>query len=564
MVKGILKISQISVKFNLNYSVIAFFLTLLFSNVSYLKSESFAVATRHHLATDIGMKILEDGGNAIDAAVAVAFALAVVNPSAGNLGGGGFMLIHLAETNETLTIDYRERAPIKSFEKMFLNDSGKVIKGQSLNSILASGVPGTVAGMFYASEKFGKINIKSLIEPSIKLARYGFVLSDFQSKNLNKYKQKFSKNKDAKKIFTRPDGFNEGDILVQKNLANTLERISVNGKDEFYLGNTAKKISNYFQSNGGFLSLKDLNEYELRVLKPVCGNYREYKVCSMAPPSSGGIALIQMLNILENINLSKLDHNSEEYIRILIAVMDFAYKDRAMYLGDPEFYEVPQDLLTSKKYANNIYKLIQEKKVPKKEEVNILEGEETTHFSIIDKWGNAVSNTYTLNTAYGSGIIPSETGVLMNNEMDDFSLKPGYPNTYGLVGSEANKIEPKKTPLSSMSPVIVFQDKKPLLITGSPGGSTIITSVLQEILNILDFQMSLEESSNKSRIHFQHLPDILFHEKLENSLVKSLETNKKLINRKLGEIHSILLKGDKLEAFSDKRRPDGKANSFQK
>ena len=564
MVKGILKISQISVKFNLNYSVIAFFLTLLFSNVSYLKSESFAVATRHHLATDIGMKILEDGGNAIDAAVAVAFALAVVNPSAGNLGGGGFMLIHLAETNETLTIDYRERAPIKSFEKMFLNDSGKVIKGQSLNSILASGVPGTVAGMFYASEKFGKIPIKSLIEPSIKLARYGFVLSDFQSKNLNKYKQKFSKNKDAKKIFTRPDGFNEGDILVQKNLANTLERISVNGKDEFYLGNTAKKISNYFQSNGGFLSLKDLNEYELRVLKPVCGNYREYKVCSMAPPSSGGIALIQMLNILENINLSKLDHNSEEYIRILIAVMDFAYKDRAMYLGDPEFYEVPQDLLTSKKYADNIYKLIQEKKVPKKVEVNILEGEETTHFSIIDKWGNAVSNTYTLNTAYGSGIIPSETGVLMNNEMDDFSLKPGYPNTYGLVGSEANKIEPKKTPLSSMSPVIVFQDKKPLLITGSPGGSTIITSVLQEILNILDFQMSLEESSNKSRIHFQHLPDILFHEKLENSLVKSLETNKKLINRKLGEIHSILLKGDNIEAFSDKRRPDGKANSFQK
>ena len=564
MVKGILKISQISVKFNLNYSVIAFFLTLLFSNVSYLKSESFAVATRHHLATDIGMKILEDGGNAIDAAVAVAFALAVVNPSAGNLGGGGFMLIHLAETNETLTIDYRERAPIKSFEKMFLNDSGKVIKGQSLNSILASGVPGTVAGMFYASEKFGKIPIKSLIEPSIKLARYGFVLSDFQSKNLNKYKQKFSKNKDAKKIFTRPDGFNEGDILVQKNLANTLERISVNGKDEFYLGNTAKKISNYFQSNGGFLSLKDLNEYEIRVLKPVCGNYREYKVCSMAPPSSGGIALIQMLNILENINLSKLDHNSEEYIRILIAVMDFAYKDRAMYLGDPEFYEVPQDLLTSKKYADNIYKLIQEKKVPKKVEVNILEGEETTHFSIIDKWGNAVSNTYTLNTAYGSGIIPSETGVLMNNEMDDFSLKPGYPNTYGLVGSEANKIEPKKTPLSSMSPVIVFQDKKPLLITGSPGGSTIITSVLQEILNILDFQMSLEESSNKSRIHFQHLPDILFHEKLENSLVKSLETNKKLINRKLGEIHSILLKGNNLEAFSDKRRPDGKANSFQK
>lgn len=564
MVKGILKTSQISVKFNLKYSVIAFFIILLFSNFSYLKSESYAVATRHHLATDIGMKVLENGGNAIDAAVAVAFALAVVNPSAGNLGGGGFMLIHLAETNQTLSIDYRERAPIKSFEKMFQNDSGKVIKGQSLNSILASGVPGTVAGMFYASEKFGKINIKSLIEPSIKLARYGFVLSDFQSKNLNKYKQKFSKNKDAKKIFTRPDGFKEGDILVQKNLADTLERISSNGKDEFYSGNTAKKISNYFQRNGGILSLKDLNEYELRVLKPVCGSYRDYKICSMAPPSSGGIALIQMLNILENINLSKLDHNSEEYIKILIAVMDFAYKDRAKYLGDPDFYEVPQDLLTSKKYADNIYQLIQREKLPEKEEVNVIEGEDTTHFSIVDKWGNAVSNTYTLNTAYGSGIIPSETGILMNNEMDDFSSKPGYPNAYGLVGSEANKIEPKKTPLSSMSPVIVFQDKKPFLITGSPGGSTIITSVLQEILNVLDFQMSLEESSKKSRIHFQHLPDVLFHEKLEKSLIKSLETNKKLIKRKLGEIHSILLKNDSLEAFSDKRRPDGKANSFQK
>ena len=318
------------------------------------------------------------------------------------------------------------------------------------------------------------------------------------------------------------------------------------------------------QRNGGILSLKDLNEYELRVLKPVCGSYRDYKICSMAPPSSGGIALIQMLNILENFNLSKLDHNSEEYIKILIAVMDFAYKDRAKYLGDPDFYEVPQDLLTSKKYADNIYQLIQREKLPEKEEVNVIEGEDTTHFSIVDKWGNAVSNTYTLNTAYGSGIIPSETGILMNNEMDDFSSKPGYPNAYGLVGSEANKIEPKKTPLSSMSPVIVFQDKKPFLITGSPGGSTIITSVLQEILNVLDFQMSLEESSKKSRIHFQHLPDVLFHEKLEKSLIKSLETNKKLIKRKLGEIHSILLKNDSLEAFSDKRRPDGKANSFQK
>ena len=287
MVKGILKISQIKNIFLSKYLVITFFLTLLLFFPSFVKAESYAVATRHHLATDIGMKILEEGGNAIDAAIAVAFALAVVNPSAGNLGGGGFMLIHLAEKKETFSIDYRERAPLMSFEKMFQDDSGKVIKGLSLNSIFASGVPGTVSGMFYASEKFGTVNIKTLINPSIILARKGFVLSDFQAKNLNKYKQKFSKNKEAKKIFTRPDGFSEGDILVQTNLANTLEKIAKNGKQEFYSGKTAEKIANFFSINGGILSLEDLKQYKLRILKPVCGNYRYYEICSMAPPAPG-------------------------------------------------------------------------------------------------------------------------------------------------------------------------------------------------------------------------------------------------------------------------------------
>ena len=564
MVKGILKISPISKIFISKFSLIAFFLTLLFFFSSFLKAESYAVATRHHLATDVGMKVLEEGGNAVDAAVAVAFTLAVVNPSAGNLGGGGFMLLHLAETNETLSIDYRERAPVKSFEKMFQDDSGEVLKGSSLNSILASGVPGTVSGMFYASERFGTTDIKSLIDPAIELAREGFVLSDFQAKNLNKYKQKFFKDKEAKKIFTRPNGFSKGDILVQKNLASTLERIKRNGKEEFYSGVTANKIANFFQINGGILSLIDLNEYEIRILKPVCGNYRNYEICSMAPPSSGGIALVQMLNILENVDLRKLGHNSKEYLKILISAMDYAYSDRAKFLGDPEFFNVPQDLLISKKYADEIYYQIQKKKLPPKVNVKITEGEETTHFSIVDKWGNAVSNTYTLNTAYGSGIIPTGTGILMNNEMDDFSSKPGHPNAYGLIGSKANKIEPKKTPLSSMSPVIIFRDEKPYLVTGSPGGSTIITSVLQEILNILDFQMSLEESSKKSKIHFQHLPDILFHEQFDESLIKSLKKEKKLIKRKLGEIHSILIKEDILEAFSDKRRPDGKASAIYK
>ena len=563
MGKGILKISQVSKIYISKYSVIAFFLALFFFS-AFTKAESYAVASRHYLATDIGMRVLEEGGNAIDAAVAVAFALAVVNPSAGNLGGGGFMLIHLAETNETFSIDYRERAPNNSFEKMFQDNYGKVIKGLSLNSILSSGVPGTVSGMFYASENYGKKNIKNLIQPAIDLAKNGFVLSNFQANNLNKFKEKFLKNKEAKKTFTRPNGFFEGDLLVQTNLSRTLERIAQNGKEEFYSGVTAKKIVNFFQSNGGILSLSDLDEYKLRVLKPVCGVYRNHKVCSMAPPSSGGIALIQMLNILENTDLREFDHNSEEYLKILISAMDYAYKDRAKYLGDPDFFKVPQDLLISKKYADDIYRQILEKKQPPKANVNIVEGEETTHFSILDKWGNVVSNTYTLNTAFGSGIIPTGTGILMNNEMDDFSSKPGYPNAYGLVGSEANKIEPKKTPLSSMTPVIVFHEDKPYLITGSPGGSTIITSVLQEILNILDFQMSLKDSSEKSRIHFQHLPDILFHEQLDESLIKSLKKNKKLVNRKIGEIHSILLKEDGIEAFSDERRPDGKASSVYK
>ena len=564
MVKGILKISLISKILISKYSLIAFFLTFLFFFSSFLKAESYAVATRHHLATDIGMKVLEEGGNAIDAAVAVAFALAVVNPSAGNLGGGGFMLLHLAESNETFSVDYRERAPMKSFEKMFQDNSGKVVRGLSLSSILASGVPGTVSGMFYVAEHYGTVKIENLIKPSIELAKKGFALSDFQAKNLNKYKKKFSKDKEAKKIFTKANGFSEGDILVQANLAGTLERIKQNGKEEFYSGDTAKKIANFFQVNGGILSLMDLNQYKIRILKPVCGNYRIYEICSMAPPSSGGIALVQILNILENIDLGKLDHNSEEYLKILISAMDYAYRDRAKFLGDPEFFKVPQDLLTSKKYANDIYHRIQEKKLPSKANVNIIEGEETTHFSILDKWGNAVSNTYTLNTAYGSGIVPTGTGVLMNNEMDDFSSKPGHPNAYGLIGSEANKIEPKKTPLSSMSPVIVFRDDKPYLITGSPGGSTIITSVLQEILNVLDFKMSLEESSRKSRIHFQHLPDVVFHEQFDESLIESLKKEKKLIKRKLGEIHSILINEDSVEGFSDKRRPDGKASSVYK
>ena len=399
MEKGILKISQNKKVSFLKTFKLFLVKLLLISSFAYSSSGFHGVASRHHIATDIGLKVLKDGGNAIDAAVAVGFALSVVNPSAGNLGGGGFMLIHLSEKNETIAIDYRERAPIRSSEKMFQDQDGNVINGLSLNSTLASGVPGTVSGMFYVSEEFGIKNIKSLINPSVEIAKKGFVLSKFQASNLNKYKEKFLKNPEAKEIFTRTEGFSEGDILIQENLANTLSRIAKNGKEEFYLGETAKKISSFYKKNKGILSFEDLKQYELRVLKPVCGNYRVYRICSMPPPSSGGIALIQMLNILENLDIDKFQHNSEKYLMNLISAMDYAFFDRAKYLGDPDFFSVPQDLLISKQYAKDISIKIKNKEELQKIKITVSESEETTHFSIVDKWGNAVSNTYTLNTA---------------------------------------------------------------------------------------------------------------------------------------------------------------------
>tara|TARA_B100000035_G_scaffold277489_1_gene255811 strand:+ start:3684 stop:5285 length:1602 start_codon:yes stop_codon:yes gene_type:complete len=530
----------------------------------FSKPESYAVATRHHLATDIGIEILEKGGNAVDAAVAVAFALAVVNPSAGNLGGGGFMIIHNSSSKSIKAIDYREKAPIKSFETMFQDSEGNVIEGLSTNSILASGIPGTVAGLFHALENYGTMDIKTLIEPSIELAKNGFPLSSFQSGNLNKYKKKFSRDNNAKIIFTRPEDFKANDLLIQKDLANTLERIAKNGREEFYSGETSKKIVNYFKKEGGLLSHQDFKNYEVREFDAICGIYKNNKVCSMPPPSSGGIALIQMLNVLENFDLENTKHNSVEYINILQSVMNYAFFDRSLYLGDPNFLDIPEMELTSKNYAKKVYEKIKKNVAPKDSKIIFRESDETTHFSIIDKWGNAVSNTYTLNTAYGSGIVPEGTGILMNNEMDDFSSKPGYPNVYGLVGSEANKIEPMKSPLSSMSPVIVFYKDSPKLITGSPGGSTIITTVLQEILNIIDFEMDLEESAKKSRIHFQHKPDILFYEDLNIETMNLLSIDRKLFKRQLGETHSILIKNNKIQAFSDERRPDGKAISVYK
>ena len=542
----------------LKIKIILFTVFFVACSESNNSRDNGVVVTRHYLASDVGAKILKEGGNAFDSSIAVAFALAVVNPSAGNLGGGGFVVYF--KNNKIFTIDYREKAPIKSSKDMYLNSEGNVIKGLSLESYLASGTPGTVAGLIQLHEDEASMPLKKLIAPAIILANEGFQLSEFQAQYLNKYAKKFKKNKEAEKIFVKEGGWKKGDFLIQKDLAKSLSLIAKNGSKAFYDGGITKKILDDFKKNKGIFTKEDFLSYEIRKLEPLCGSYKSYQICSMPPPSSGGVAIIQMLNILENFDIKNFSHSSLKYVRLLKDIMSFAYADRSVYLGDPDYFNIPVDELVSKDYAKKIAKKIRNKKTTKVQPGMLMkESDETTHFSIIDKWGNSVSNTYTLNGAYGSGIVAKGTGILMNNEMDDFSQKPGYPNLYGLVGSEANKIEPKKSPLSSMSPVIVTKDNIPYLITGSPGGSTIINSVFQEIINILDFEMSLEESSNKNRIHYQWQPDIIFYEDLKPHVLKELEYDFILRKRKLGEILSILKTSEGYKGHSDSRRPDGKS-----
>ncbi len=551
--------------FKRNLLIFLFLVSLIsFSSLSVSKHNG-VVVTRHHLATEVGSKILLDGGNAFDAAISVAFALAVVNPSAGNIGGGGFALLYDAKKKTIESIDYRERAPIKAKENMFLDENGNVVKGLSTSSFLASGIPGTVDGMFKIHKKYGSLPIKKLISPAIDLAEKGFILSNFQAEYFNSNRDKFSKDPETKKVFVKENLWKKGDLFLQEDLAKTLKRISKFGRDEFYSGETAKKIIDYFQKNGGIFTEKDFINYQSSFKPSLCSTFTDYKVCSMSLPSSGGILLLQTLNILENFNLISYEHNSLEYNRLLIEAMRFSFADRSEFLGDEDFNNFDISRMTSKKYAESLSKIIKNSK--SKILINtpgeyFAESEETTHFSIIDPIGNVVSNTYTLNTAYGSGIVARGTGILMNNEMDDFSIKPGFPNFFGLVGSEANKVESKKAPLSSMTPTIVFKDAKPYLITGSPGGSTIISTVLQLLLNVLIFEMKIDEASKAKRIHHQWKPDVLF---IENE--KNLENIEKLgfdviYRERIGESHSILLHKEKYEGFADLRRPDGKAISI--
>ena len=479
------------------------------------ESKNGMVTTQHFLATKVGEKILNKGGNAYDAAIAVGFTLAVVLPRAGNIGGGGFMVMHDSATNQSYSIDYREMAPAKSFTNMYLKDDGSFNDDKlSTFGYLASGVPGTVAGFWEIHQKFGSLDWELLLEDAIYYAENGFEITPYMGDILSKYKEKLSYFEPTKKIFMEHNPNFIGSKLVQKDLANTLKLIAVKGKDGFYKGEVAQKIADEMKKNGGLITENDLKNYTPKWRKPLISDYRNNKIITMGPPSSGGVHIIQMLNILENYDLKQIGHNTTDYINLLAEVMKYAYADRSKHLGDPDFFDVPILEITNKKYAKSIKNKIKigkstpsSKILPGSFEDN--ESIETTHFSVADKNGNVVSSTYTLNSTFGSGVTIDGTGILMNNEMDDFSAAPGIPNQFGLLGAKANEIQPGKRPLSSMTPTIVMRDDELFFTTGSPGGSRIISAVLQSILNIIDFEMNLEEANKSKRIHHQWQPDIL-------------------------------------------------------
>ncbi len=503
-----------------NFSKTAFFVVILFFTAfpygrlpvpaDSSLSEGMVVSA-DSLATNVGVEILREGGNAIDAAVAVGFALAVTYPVAGNIGGGGFMVIRSADGQET-TFDYREKAPARASRDMFLDSDGNFIDSLAQEGILSAGVPGSVSGMLDALEKYGTMSREKVISPALKLAREGFHLPVSTAASFHKYIRSFKKYPSTARLFTENGmPFAPGVLFKQPDLAATLERVISEGKDGFYKGKTAELIVNQMKSENGLVTGEDLANYKSVERAPVTGSYRGYKVISMAPPSSGGVALIQLLNILENCDLAKMEHNSPEYVHYLTEAMRRVYADRSEYLGDPDFFNVPMGKLLSKKYATHLFSQIGKHATPSTEVKpglkSFSESLETTHYSVLDSKGNAVSVTTTINSGYGSKVVVEGAGFFLNNEMDDFSAKPGVPNQFGLLGSEANSIEPGKRMLSSMTPTIILKDDKPFLIVGSPGGSTIITSVLQVILNTIDFGMDIRTAVDAPRIHHQWYPD---------------------------------------------------------
>ncbi|PAF46974.1 gamma-glutamyltransferase [Helicobacter sp. 12S02634-8] len=517
-----------------------------------IKDTSSGLAmTSNALANKVGKEVLDKGGNAIDAAVAVGYALAVVHPAAGNIGGGGFAVIHLAN-GENITLDFREKAPLKATRNMYLDKNGNVIADASTIGYLAAGVPGTVAGMSAMLEKYGTKKLSELITPAIALAKNGFVITQRQAETMAQAKKDFAKFASSKKYFLKKDGssYEEGDLFVQKDLAKTLELIQKEGAKAFYQGKIADLIAKDMEKNGGIITKEDLAHYNVVWRKPVIGNYRGYEIVSMAPPSSGGTHIIEILNVMENANIGQLGFGSSKTIHIMAEAMRQAYADRSLLMGDPDFIKVPVDKLIDKAYAKKIYQNIQPNKATPSTQIKpglgqIHEGENTTHYSVADKWGNAVSVTYTINASYGSAAAVDGAGFLLNDEMDDFSIKPGVPNLYGLVGGDANAIEPNKRPLSSMSPTIVLKDGKLFMVVGSPGGARIITTVLQVISNVIDHQMNISEAIQAPRFHMQWLPDEIRIEKY--GMPEDVKDNLKKMGYKIitkpvmGDVNAILI-----------------------
>jgi len=531
-------------------------------------ARSAMVSVQEAVAADVGLQVLKDGGNAVDAGVAVALALAVTLPRAGNLGGGGFMMVHDAKTGGTRAIDYREMAPSSASRDMYLDAEGNADSNLSRFHGLAVGVPGTVAGMQLALDTYGTMTLAEAAAPAIKLAEDGIVVTADLADSLKALEKRLKSWPASAAIFFKPDGtfYEPGDVLKQPDLAATLKKVAAEGPDGFYKGEVAEKIAASVQEAGGAMSLTDLAGYKAVIREPVSGSYRDYDIVSMPPPSSGGTHIIQILNVLEGYPLGFLGHNSSDTIHLMAEAMKRAYADRSEYLGDPDFVDVPVTALTSKAYAAKIRDGISLNRATpsvsiKPGELAPYESDQTTHFSIVDQYGNAVSNTYTLNFSYGSGMTAAGTGVLLNNEMDDFSAKPGVPNAYGLIGGDANAVEPGKRPLSSMSPTIVLKDGKPYLVTGSPGGSQIITTTLQLISNMIDHSMNVAEATSASRIHHQWLPDAIRVEDggLSRDTIAVLEHRGHTIavGSVMGSTQSIHVDAGKglLLGASDPRRP---------
>lgn len=531
------------------------------------------VATSHTLATEVALKVLKDGGNAIDAAVTAGFALAVTQPRSGNIGGGGFLVYSPGNGDAPEAIDYRETAPAAATETMFQNQDGNVVSERSRFSHKAAGVPGTVAGLALALERHGTLSLSQALAPAIRLAREGFVVPHRFTEGLEQARDRLERWPATRATFYKEDGSapQPGEVFRQPELADTLQRIAGQGIKGFYEGETARLIVAEMQRGEGLITLEDLRNYEPAVRQPVHGTYRGFDIYSMSPPSSGGTHIVQILNILEDYPIGDWGHNSANTIHHMAEAMKLAYADRSEYLGDTDFVAVPLQGLTSKGYADQLRVSIKADKARPASEIapgkpGPQESPETTHFSVVDRWGNAVSNTYTINFSYGSGITVAGAGFLLNNEMDDFSAKPGVPNAYGLIGGEANKVEPGKRMLSSMSPTIVRKDDRNFLVTGSPGGSRIITTTLQVIMNVIDHNMNIQTAVSAPRIHHQWLPDeIRVEQGISPDTLDLLRARGHTINTgsAMGAIQSILIGEDgTLYGGADPRRSTSSAMGF--